>query len=175
MDLVAKKYIKALTEGASSEQKKEYFAILSGFAKAYEEPSVSAVLDSPLTPSEKKMELMQSFGDNTDKHMANFLMLVAQNDRFSALPSMADMLRLQLQQDANSYEGTIKASTLMDQAQMDALAQALQKKTGTNIMLKQVSQDYDGVQVTIADLGIEVGYSKQRIKDKLIDYVVKSF
>ncbi|MGM0533277.1 MAG: F0F1 ATP synthase subunit delta [Campylobacterota bacterium] len=175
MEAVAKKYIRALVDGADSATKKDYYEVLEGFAKAYEQDDVALALNSPLIPSEKKIELMDAFTDRTDKHMAGFLKLIAQNGRFDAMPAMADMLRLQLQKESNSFEGVIKANTQMDQAQIEALASALKEKTGTDITLRQISSDYDGVHVAIADLGIEVGYSKQRITDKLIDYIVKSF
>jgi F-type H+-transporting ATPase subunit delta len=175
MDAVANKYVKALTQGADSGVKQEYYQILDGFAQAYEQKEIAQALNSPLVPSEKKVGLMQEFADRTDKHMGNFLKLIAQNNRFSVLPAMADKLRLQLQSESNSYEGRLKAGHQMSEGEISALESALAKKTGTNITIKQVSQDYDGVQVTIADLGIEVGYSKQRTKDKLIDYIVKSF
>ncbi|HEO99316.1 MAG TPA: F0F1 ATP synthase subunit delta, partial [Epsilonproteobacteria bacterium] len=42
------------------------------------------------------------------------------------------------------------------------------------IKLDQEKSDLDGLRVTVDDLGIEVNFSKQRVKEQLIDFIKKS-
>ncbi|MGM0622537.1 MAG: F0F1 ATP synthase subunit delta [Campylobacterota bacterium] len=175
MEVIAKKYIKALTDGVGVATKKEYYGVLSGFAAAYSDPKVNQVLNSPLTSSKKKMELVEAISAKMDTAMQNFMKLIAQNGRFHIIPDLANILRLQLQKDSNQYEGVVQSSKTLSADEIQSLQQSLSAKTGTNIVLHQVSSEYDGIKVTIKDLGIEVGYSKERVKEKLLDYIAKSF
>jgi len=56
------------------------------------------------------------------------------------------------------------------------LEESLKKYTGgSTIKLKQTQSDYDdGIKVAVEDLGIEVNFSKQRVKEQLIDFITKS-
>ena len=54
------------------------------------------------------------------------------------------------------------------------IEKALEKYTGSTITLKQEKTDLDGLRVSVDDLGIEVNFSKQRVKEQLIDFIKKS-
>jgi len=172
---VAKRYIKALTSGASVEAKKEYYEIINGFSKAYRDSKVSQVLNSPLVSTDKKVELVKTVLNDCDETVKQFMVLVAQNNRFDAIESMADVLRLQLQRESNSFEGFVQSAKSITQDDISMLEDALSAKTGTTIKLIHKESDFDGIKVEIPDLGVEVGYSKERMKSKLIDYITKAF
>lgn len=175
MEVVAKRYIKALTTGASVETKKEYYEIINGFAKAFSDKKVSQALNSPLVSTEKKVELVKAILADCDATVRQFMVMVAQSDRFDAIESMANVLRLELQKDSNNFEGFIQSSKGVSPEETSMLEKALSEKTGTMIKLTQKESDFDGIKVEIPDLGVEVGYSKHRVKNKLIDYITKSF
>lgn len=175
MEVIAKRYVKALISGADQDTKKEYYEVINGFNEAYQQPSVAQVLNSPLIDNEKKVQLVQDILNDAQAVIKNFMTMVAQNDRFDAIPAITKVLKLELQKDSNSYEGTIISNKTMSEEEIASLQNSLTKKTGTNVKLTQVPSDYDGIKVEIPDLGIEVGYSQDRIKNKLIDYITKSF
>lgn len=175
MEVIAKRYIKALVDKADSETKKEYYEVIEGFCKAYANKEIAQVLNSPLVENEKKVQLVKTVLNDANDSIKNFMTMVAQNDRFDAIPAMAKVLRLELQKESNQYEGTIVSNKSMSESEVSSLQDSLSKKTGTEVKLTQISSDYDGIKVEIPDLGIEVGYSKDRVKNKLIDYITKSF
>ncbi len=174
MEVIAKKYVKALTDGVDDMTKQGYYVTISALAEAYGKKEVSQSLNSPLVDKQKKVELVESIvGD--DVKMKNFLKLIAERNRFDMLPVLSNMLRLELQTAANEFEGTIFSNKAMSDEEVKSLEEAMGKKTGAVIKLAQSTADYDGVKVEIPDLGVEVGYSKERMKNKLIDFITKSF
>ena len=54
------------------------------------------------------------------------------------------------------------------------MEKTLKKYTGSTIKLTQEKTDLDGLRVSVDDLGIEVNFSKQRVKEQLIDFIKKS-
>lgn len=175
MEVIAKRYIKALTDSIDADKKSEYYEVIKGFSDAYATHSVANVLNSPLIANEKKVALVESILSDAEATIKNFMVMVAKNDRFSAIPYMEKALKLELQKQSNNYEGTVVSNKTISDAEIESLQSALSIKTGTNVKLTLVESDYDGIKVEIPDLGIEVGYSQSRVKDKLIDYITKSF
>ena len=51
---------------------------------------------------------------------------------------------------------------------------SLKKYTGSTIKLTQTQSEVEGIRVAVEDLGIEVNFSKQRVKEQLIDFITKS-
>jgi F-type H+-transporting ATPase subunit delta len=54
------------------------------------------------------------------------------------------------------------------------LQNSLKTYTGSTIKLTQTQSDVEGIRVPVEDLGIEVNFSKQRVKEQLIDFITKS-
>jgi len=54
------------------------------------------------------------------------------------------------------------------------LESSLKSYTGSTIKLTHKKSDLDGIKVTVDDLGIEVNFSKERVKEQLIDFITKS-
>jgi F-type H+-transporting ATPase subunit delta len=83
-------------------------------------------------------------------------------------------LNKELQKVSNQYEGVVKSANPLDDAALSDLEETLQKYTGATVKLTQEKSDLDGIRVAVDDLGIEVNFSKQRVKEQLIDFIKKS-
>lgn len=68
----------------------------------------------------------------------------------------------------------MKSANALDDAALTDLEATLQTYTGATIKLTQEKSDLDGLRVSVDDLGIEVNFSKQRVKEQLIDFIKKS-
>jgi len=79
-----------------------------------------------------------------------------------------------LQKISNKYDGVLKSKETLDAKALSNLEKTLKKYTGSTIKLKQEKTDLDGLRVSVDDLGIEVNFSKQRVKEQLIDFIKKS-
>jgi len=53
------------------------------------------------------------------------------------------------------------------------LESSLKSYTGSTIKLTHKKSDLDGIKVTVDDLGIEVNFSKERVKEQLIDFITR--
>ena len=174
-ELIAKRYVNALVGVANDEQKATYSDALNALASVFEDREVAERLSSPLISlSEKTSFILDGLGESVDKNLQNFIKVIGEHNRLDLLPNIAKTLNQMLQAERNEYEGTVLSSDELGDAELKNLESSLKTYTGSTIKLTQESSDVDGIKVTVADLGIEVNFSKQRVKEQLIDFITKS-
>jgi F-type H+-transporting ATPase subunit delta len=172
-ELIAKRYVKALAESVSD--LKAVSAILNILAEAMCVKEVKEVIASPLIPTEKKTEMILSaLGNDIDSKIVNFIKVLGENKRLDLIPVIAKVLNADLQKASNSYEGVVESQDALSEEAIGKLENTLHRYTGAEIKLSQEKSDLDGLHVVVDDLGIEVNFSKKRVQEQLIDFIVKS-
>jgi len=172
-ELIAKRYASALS--SVSKDLPNLLEVLNILAKVTSEANVKSTLVSPIISSEKKTEMILSTLDtNTDKVLVNFIKILGENNRLDLLPAIVKVLNADQQRIANKYEGVLKSTSPLDESTLQELEDTLKRYTGSTIKLSQEKTNLEGLRVSVDDLGIEVNFSKQRVKDQLIDFIKKS-
>ena len=173
-ELIAKRYVNALSEVASSEQKAEYSEVLNAISKLLEDDSVVEKLNSPLISSADKTSFILDGIKGSDSNLENFIKILGENSRLELIPTIAKSLNQELQKESNEYEGVVTSSNALSDTDLEDLQNSLKTYTGSTIKLTQTQSDVEGIRVAVEDLGIEVNFSKQRVKEQLIDFITKS-
>jgi F-type H+-transporting ATPase subunit delta len=145
-------------------------------AEAFSDEKVAEMLTSPLVTNEQKTSLvLESLGEDANVKLVNFIKIIGENSRLDILPTIAKVLKQAIQKESNKYEGVVTTSTKLKAEELKELQASLTKYTnGASIKLTQVISDIEGIKVSVDDLGIEVNFSKQRVKEQLIDFITKS-
>jgi len=173
-ELIAKRYVNALSEVATSEQKTEYSEVLNTIAELLKEEKMVERLTSPLISSADKTAFVLEGIKGADSNLENFIKILGENDRLNLIPTIAKTLNQELQKESNEYEGVVTSSNALSEADLEDLQNSLKTYTGSTIKLTQTQSDIEGIRVAVEDLGIEVNFSKQRVKEQLIDFITKS-
>ncbi len=172
-ELIAKRYAKALSE--SSDDVAGIAEVLNVLSEVINTKEVKNTLTSPIVESEKKTEMILSaLGTDIDKVLINFIKILGENKRLDLIPAIAKVLNSDLQKISNNYEGVLKSNEKLDSSALTNLEETLKKYTGSTIKLTQEKSNLDGLRVSVDDLGIEVNFSKERVKEQLIDFIKKS-
>ncbi len=172
-ELIAKRYATALS--SVSKDVKNSVEVLNVLTEAISAPEVKEALTSPIVAAEKKTEMILSaLGKEIDENLVNFIRILGENKRLDLIPAIAKVLNAELQKESNQYEGVLKSSKKLEKDELTKLEATLEKYTGSKIKLKQEKTDLEGLRVSVDDLGIEVNFSKQRVKEQLIDFIKKS-
>jgi len=171
-ELIAKRYASALL--SVSKDIKGISEVLNVLTEAMSSEEVMTTLTSPIISSEEKTEMILSTISDDDMTLVNFIKVLGENKRLDLIPAIAKVLNAELQKESNQYEGVLKSSKKLGKEELGELEKALKKYTGSKIKLKQEKTDLDGLRVSVDDLGIEVNFSKQRVKEQLIDFIKKS-
>jgi len=173
-ELIAKRYVKALLEVISTEQKSSFLEVLNGISSLFSDKSIAEKINSPLISSDKKVDFILEAIPEDNISMVNFIKILGENDRLDLIPTIAKILNQELQKEKNEYEGVVTSSNELGETELAQLENSLKTYTGSTIKLTQQKSDLDGIKVTVDDLGIEVNFSKQRVKEQLIDFITKS-
>jgi len=172
-ELIAKRYASALS--SVSKNLPAILEVLNVLTEVTSTSEVQSALTSPIIPSEKKTEMILStLGENADASLVNFIKILGENNRLDLIPAIAKVLNADQQRAANEYEGVLKSASTLDANALADLEKTLKKYTGSTIKLTQEKTDLEGLRVSVDDLGIEVNFSKQRVKEQLIDFIKKS-
>lgn len=172
-ELIARRYAQALS--AVSKDVAADAALLSTLSEVISNKEVMTALTSPIIAAEKKTDMvLKAVGESANAAMKNFIKILGENRRLDLIPVVSKVLNKELQKKSNQYEGVVKSANPLDDAALADLEETLQKYTGAAVKLAQEKSDLDGIRVAVDDLGIEVNFSKQRVKEQLIDFIKKS-
>ena len=172
-ELIAKRYAQALS--SVSKDLPGILEVLNVLSEVISSSEIQSTLTSPIISSENKTAMILSaLGENADGSLVNFIKILGENRRLDLIPAITKVLNTDQQRVSNEYEGVLKSASSLDEAALANLEETLKKYTGSTIKLTQEKSDLDGLRVSVDDLGIEVNFSKQRVKEQLIDFIKKS-
>ena len=171
-ELIAKRYAQALS--SVSKDLPGILEVLNVLSEVISSSEIKSTLTSPIISSESKTEMILSALSDDDTTLVNFIKILGENRRLELIPAITKVLNSDQQRVSNEYEGVLKSASSLDEATLANLEETLKRYTGSTIKLTQEKSDLDGVRVSVDDLGIEVNFSKQRVKEQLIDFIKKS-
>ena len=175
MELVAKRYAKALMEIDAGKKIDAFIDILGAVASALEDPKAQEIIASPLVSSEDKVSLItESLGKKADPILKELIKVMGEKGRLGLIPELTAILKFEKKKESNSFVGHVESRNVLDAVELKSLEDALSKHSGAQIVLEQVKSDLNGVKVEVEDLGLELNFSKDRVKTALLDYIQKA-
>jgi F-type H+-transporting ATPase subunit delta len=174
-ELIAKRYVDALLSVAKKKERALYVEAINSIAASFSDPKVDVMVDAPIIPVDAKVDtVLAALGKSADSKLVNFIKLLGEHKRLGLIPEIAKVLNAQMQKESNEYDGVISSKEKLDADAVATLEATLKRYTGSSIKLSQDKSDLDGLRVDVNDLGIEVNFSKERVKEQLIDFIMKS-
>jgi F-type H+-transporting ATPase subunit delta len=174
IDLVAKRYVKALMIDRSAEDLMIISKELSSIASAFNNDKFILIIESTDIPTNDKTNLILSFVADCTNTTINLIKILAQKKRLALIPSIVADLNDELSAINNAYNGVIYTNKLLSDNDVEKLTTQFSKKLNVTLSLTQDVCDYDGVKVDIDGLGIEVAFSKSRLKTQMINHIIKA-
>jgi len=173
--LVAKKYVKALLE-LKDISVDEIIDSLSAIAEVINsDKKVMEFLRSPLVKNEEKYKaVIEPISDKLNEKLVALLKLMSQKGRLALIPELVEELKKEIQTKSNNYNGVVISRDEIDEALIEKLEKKLSSYSGANIKLSYQKGDIDGVRAEVADLGLELNFSKERVKEALIEHIQKA-
>lgn len=172
---IAKRYIEALTENASTQELENFKNIFEALHEALNEEKVKSIIFSPYMDSETKEKiLLEAVSAAKSDKLNNLMRLLVEKRRLDVIGSMCDHLRLMIAQNSQTYSGKIYTNSALDKKSVKAFEEKLSTKTGATISLELEKNDYNGIKVEVDDLGLEVSFSKDQLRQQMIQHILKT-
>ena len=173
-DLVAKRYVKALLDGRDLESATAICNDLKTISSAFTEDKFISIIASSEVKSSDKVELVVSFLENSNDDLKNFVKLLGEKKRLDLIPEIVKELETKIAKMNNSYTGVVYTNKELSAEYVSSIEAQFSKKFDVQLSLSQNVCDYDGIKVDIDSLGVEISFSKQRLKSQMIDHILKA-
>jgi F-type H+-transporting ATPase subunit delta len=173
-DLIAKRYVKALLEGRDVASTTAVLKELTEISSAYADDKFIAIITSSEVNSDKKVELINSLVDGCSDATSNLVKLLGSNKRLDIIPFIVKELNTQIAALNNTFTGVVYTNSELGNEYISSIEEKFSKKFDVNLTLTQNVCDYDGIKVDIEGLGVEISFSKQRLKSQMIDHILKA-
>ena len=172
--LIAKRYVKALLSDKDTNNIADIYNNIKNIASAFNDEKFISIISSTEVTNSAKVELISSFVDNCDEKLSNLIKLLADNKRLNQFPDIADELKKEIAVLTNSYDGVVYTNIELSDSDLKSITDKFAKKFDITLALTQNICDYDGIKVDIEGLGVEIGFSKDRLKSQMIEHILKA-
>jgi F-type H+-transporting ATPase subunit delta len=174
-ELIAKRYIKALTSGSDVASIENMTTIFTALAHSFKNDKFVSIVSNPNVNSNDKLNiLLDAVKSANSNSINNFIKLLVENKRIEIIPAIAAELKKSLANATKKYTGFVYSDSDIDSSVIEQLSSGLSKKFDSNISLTFVKDNFNGIKVNVDSLGIEIDFSKTRINSQIIEHVVKA-
>ena len=173
-DLVAKRYVKALLIDADVKAITAINKELSQISLAYLDSKFNDIISSSEVKNDDKVNFILSLNEKASNTVKNLIKLLGENKRLDIIPSIVEELENQLAIINNNYTGVIYTNNELKSTDVKSIESQFSKKFDVNLSLQQDVCDYDGIKVDIDGLGVEISFSKDRLRSQMIEHILKA-
>lgn len=173
-DLIAKRYVKALIEGRELKEISEISEKLETISSAFTSEKFKSIVTSPQISEKDKTSFVMSLVGDSSLALNNFVKLLGEKRRLDLIPFISEDLKIQISKMNNSYVGYIYTNKELSSDYVLKIEEQFSKKFNVKLSLSQNICDYDGIKVDIDGLGVEISFSKDRLRTQLIDHILKA-
>lgn len=174
-ELIAKRYVKALKNSFDANQFAEVEAIFEVLAQEFKNKKFTQIMGNPhIAKNEKLNILLDAVKSVESNNLNNFIKLLAEENRLDVIPELSCALKKEIAKINNTYAGVVYSNSDIDSLELSNLSAGISEKINSNITLKFVKNDFNGVKMIIDDLGLEIDFSKSRINAQIIEHVLKA-
>ncbi len=173
-DLIAKRYVKALLDGRNAKSATAIYNDLKTISSAFKEDKFNSIIASSEVKSDDKVNLVISFLDKSGSDLKNLIKLLGNNKRLDLIPDIVKELENQLAKMNNTYTGIVYTNKKLSAKYVSSIEAQFSKKFDVKLSLSQNVCDYDGIKVDIDSLGVEIAFSKDRLKSQMINHILKA-
>ena len=170
-ELIAKRYAKALFDTLNPKELKSVTQQLESVAKSIKEQA-SDLVNSALISGSKKFEiLIEPLKDQLDSRVYNLLCLMGQKNRLFMVGELVKILKLESKRRSNSYTGIVESDQKLSKEYIKKLEDILSSHSSTKISLKQKGKKEDGLKAVVDELGLELNFSRSKVKSDILAYI----
>ena len=174
-ELIAKRYINALKQTMDAASMEAVAAVFEGLATSFEDAKFNQIMNSSdVSAQDREALLLDAVKAAGSEQVNNLVKLLVEKGRVNVIPAMATELKKEIARTNKSYAGVVYSDSDIDANTMEGLAAGLGKRVDAQIALDFVKTDFDGIKLEVADLGIEINFSKSRLNKQLVEFISKA-
>ncbi len=174
-ELIAKRYVKSLVEATGVESLVNIAEIFNAITANFSNEKFVMIMENPeIAKADKESILLDAVKSANSDKLNNLIKLLVENGRISIIPAMAEEMRKEIARSSKNYSGVIYSNEDVDAKTLTDLSTGLGNKVDATVELTFIKSDYDGLKVEVADLDMEINFSKTRVNAQLVEHILKA-
>ncbi|MCD6173169.1 MAG: F0F1 ATP synthase subunit delta, partial [Sulfurimonas sp.] len=114
-ELIAKRYIKAITSSSDVESIQNMTDVFATLAKSFKDNKFVQIIDNPNVSANDKSEmLLEAVKSANSSKVNNLIKLLVENKRINIIPAIAEELRKDVAASTKTYAGVIYSDSDID-------------------------------------------------------------
>ncbi|MSN96635.1 F0F1 ATP synthase subunit delta [Campylobacter sp. FMV-PI01] len=173
-DVIAKRYVKALMEQFNEDELKNAILNLENISLAFDNDKFRIIINSPVVDDFKKFEFILMFIKHPFVKFENFIKLLMENKRLVFIPEIYKRIRIEMATLNGEYFGEISSKENLNSEEIRKIEDIFSKKFNAKISLKQNTKEYNGIKISLEELGVEISFSIDRLRQDMNEYILKA-
>ncbi|TSA86978.1 F0F1 ATP synthase subunit delta [Helicobacter mehlei] len=175
IELVAKKYAKALQDSFQAQDLEQVVQTLEGLVAFYDHAEFVEIIHSPYYPSSFKEELLTSVLEEQDSRVRNLIRLLATHKRLGLLPHIYQDLLSWIQEKKSIYRGFLYTNQEVSLEQLKHLEHKVSDRLEVGLSLKVfVDEEMEGIKLDIPGLGLEIAFYRDNFFAQLKHHIMEA-
>ncbi|WP_456479261.1 F0F1 ATP synthase subunit delta [Nautilia sp.] len=170
--MVVEKYTKAFLSSLSEEEIAPAYEAVARIALVAKEPKFILIVKSPLLSIDEKIKVLAEIAEYDNPKFLNFLRIVLENKREDLFKEIHTSLYEKVSRHFNTYAGVVEGK--ISEETLKQIEDKLSEKFKAVIKLQLNEKDINGIKVFVDILNIEVALSEDKIKNDLINNILKA-
>ena len=170
--MIVEKYVKALLAALDENEIVEVYEAIARLALVAKDPKFILLVKSPLLSIDEKVNFLKELAESDNPKFLNFLRILLENKRIDLLKEIYQSLYAAVSKHFNTYAGVVVGN--ISEETLKAIEEKLAKKFDATIKLKSKKEDINGIKVFVDVLNVEVSILEERIKQDLLNQILKA-
>jgi F-type H+-transporting ATPase subunit delta len=170
--MVVEKYVKALMATLNEDEIVEVYEAIAKLALISKDPKFILLVKSPLLSIDEKVKILSEIADCKNQKFLNFIRILLENKRMDLIKEIHQSLYEKVSKFFNTYAGVVEGK--ISENTLKEIEKKLSKKFNANIKLKLKERDLNGIKVFVDVLNVEVSIVEDRIKQELLNTILKA-
>jgi F-type H+-transporting ATPase subunit delta len=169
---ISNKYANALV-ASSKDDLTIVASILNDISSSFKIDKMNHIIYS-VTDKNKIVDFILSLSSNKNEKVNNLVKILCSRNKLTIIPQISQIIDLALAKKNNDFIGYVYSKENVTAEELTILSNSISKKLDKNITLKVKKSNFDGINIDIPILSLEIVYSKSQIKKQLINLIVNS-
>jgi len=170
--MIVEKYVKALLAALNEDEIVEVYEAIARLALVAKDPKFILIVKSPVLTIDEKVEILKELAECDNPKFINFIRILLENKRIDLLKDIYQALYAAVSKHFNTYAGVVIGK--ISEETLKAIEEKLAKKFNATIKLRLKEEDIHGIKVFVDVLNIEVSVLEDKIKQDLLNFVLKA-
>jgi F-type H+-transporting ATPase subunit delta len=170
--MIVEKYTKAFLASLSEDEVAAAYEAIARIALVAKDPKFILIVKSPLLSIEEKIKTLAEIAEYDNPKFLNFLRIILENKREDLFKEIHTSLYEKVSKYFNTYAGVVEGNISSDL--LKEIEEKLSQKFNATIKLQLDEKDINGIKVFVDILNVEVALSEEKIKNDLINNILKA-